>query len=202
MAYPSLAVLCTYRPASSFHCLQDGHLVTWSVIIHHPSLIREEVLNQVQKRSACRSELHHHTGVCCKPFIHRARVVEGNAVQNDNTQSHVRPHQPSLFRWNQSFIQRMQKYDEVFCIVWADSWYMAKDPIIGDGSTHDVGVPLTWHCNSGPLPKDVLPASPHFREAEAGFNHIHEYVACPCSFKLHYSLRKKQIHEENDSSCM
>lgn len=77
----------------------------------------------------------------------------------------------SLFRWNQSFIQCVKKFDEASCIVWADMWpYVAKDAIIGDGSTHgDIGAPLTWHCNSGPLSDDVPPACPHFREVEAGF---------------------------------
>ncbi len=34
MAYPSLAVLCTYCQATSIHCLQEGHLLIWPVIIH------------------------------------------------------------------------------------------------------------------------------------------------------------------------
>ncbi len=140
MAYPSLAVICTYCQATSIHYLQEGHLLIWPVI----------------------------------------------------RQTHARPQQPSLFGWNQYFFQCIKKCDEAFCIVWANSWYVAKDPIIGDGSTHgDIGTPLTWHSECGPLPNDVPPASPHFTEVEAGFIHKNEFVMCPFSFKLHYSLRKR-----------
>ncbi len=189
MAYPSLAVLCTYCQATSIHCLQEGHLLIWPVIIHLPPPSREELLDWVQKRQVCREELHHNTRLCCKPFIHKARVVVSNIVPNYDIQTHARHQQPSLFGWNQYFFQCIKKCDEAFCIVWANSWYVVKDPIIGDGSTHgDIGTPLTWHCDSGPLPNDVPPASPHFTEVEAGFIHKNEFVMCPFSFKLHYSL--------------
>ncbi len=159
-------------PGNQHHCLQEGHLLIWPVIIHLPPPSREELLDWVQKRRVCREELHHNTRLCCKPFIHKARVVESNIVPNYDIQTHARPQQPSLFGWNQYFFQCIKKCDEAFCMVWANSWYVAKDPIIGDGSTHgDIGTPLTWHCDSGPLPNDVPPASPHFTEVEAGFIH-------------------------------
>ncbi len=192
MAYPSLAVLCTYCQATSIHCLQEGHLLIWPVIIHLPPPSREELIDWVQKSRVCREELHHNTRLCCKPFIHKARVVESHIVPNYDIQTHARPQQPSLFGWNQYFFQCIKKCDEAFCIVWANSWYV--DPIIGDGSTHgDIGTPLTWHCDSGPLPNDVPPASPHFTEVEAGFIHKNQFVMCPFSFKLHYSLRNSKF---------
>lgn len=167
----------------------------WLVIIYLPSSSWKEFLYWVQKRRLCRMELHHHKGTCCKSFMHhKARVVDGNNVRNDDTQSHAWHQQLSLFRWNQSFIQWIKKCDEAFCIVWADSWYVAKDTIIGDGSTRgDNGAHLIWHCNTGPLPSDVPSASSNFREVKAGFTHINEYAICPFNFKLHYSPRKSKF---------
>ncbi len=175
------------------HSLPPGGASAHMAGDHTPSTSKQRRTPRlVQKRRVCREELHHNTRLCCKPFIHKARVVESNIVPNYDIQTHARPQQPSLFGWNQYFFQCIKKCDEAFCIVWANSWYVAKDPIIGDGSTHgDIGTPLTWHCDSGPLPNDVPPASPHFTEVEAGFIHKNEFVMCPFSFKLHYSLRKR-----------
>lgn len=67
-------------------------------VIHLPSPSRDKLLSWIQKRRVCREKLHHHIRICCKPFIHKVRVVEGNVVSNDDIQSHARPQQPSLFR--------------------------------------------------------------------------------------------------------
>lgn len=61
------ASIPSYCQTPSIHCLQKGHLVIWLVIIYFPSPSREE---ELQKRGVCSEELHHHTGVCCKLFIH------------------------------------------------------------------------------------------------------------------------------------
>ena len=87
------------------HCLQEGHLLIWPVIIHLPPPSREELLDWVQKRRVCRKELHHNTRLCCKPFVHKARVMESHIVPNYDIQSHARHQQPSLFGWNQYFFQ-------------------------------------------------------------------------------------------------
>lgn len=108
--------------------------------------------------------------------IHTARAVEGNIVPNDDTQSHARPQQPSLFVWNQSFIQGIEKCDEAFCTVWAGSWYVAKDTVIGDGSTH------VW--NQIRIINIFLDSTLSYHTKQLRANRIISLMNLPCSHRI------------------
>lgn len=70
----------------------SGHMAS----DHIPSISKQRRIPQLgfgKKESIEEEELHHHTGLCCKPFFHKVRVVEGIIVPNDDIQSHARPQQ-------------------------------------------------------------------------------------------------------------
>lgn len=92
----------------SSHRIQQGVLVIRVVIINFPPLSTEELLYGIQKWGRRWEEMHHHTRVCCKPLIDKARVVECHIFQDNDKEWYARPQKPSLLSWYQPLMRLMR----------------------------------------------------------------------------------------------
>lgn len=106
------------------------------------------------------------------------RVVESPIIPDNDKE----PQPLSFLRCDWPLMKCIQECHEALCVVWANSGDMESDNLIGDGSTHGyVGTPLSWNCESSPVPNEVPSTSPHFAEIED--------MMCPRSFKQNYNER-------------
>lgn len=113
---------------------------------------------QAEKNSlifGCRIASHQYVLGCAAnlhSFIQKVGAVEGSMVPNDDTQSHVGPRQSSLsLSGGTSLSFNASSSVTLSYIVWVNSWYVAKETVIRDGSTHgDVGAPLTLALQQWP----------------------------------------------------
>ena len=91
MAYPSLAVLCPNCQTTCIHCLQEGHLVIWLVIIYLPE--KNSSIGFRKREYAGRNCIIIWGGAANHSF---ARREWEKATLSQMMPGHARPQQPSL----------------------------------------------------------------------------------------------------------
>ncbi len=104
MPYPPLAVFSCDVLACSIHCIQEGHLVLWTMVKNLPSPGWEKLFNGVEERGVRGNEKGHHPRMGIKPGCDCTGMAECHIVPCDHIYWQV-SHLSPFYLWHKSFVQ-------------------------------------------------------------------------------------------------